>query len=204
MSTPLILLAGAHLLALVSPGPDSLLMLQTTLRHGRAGALRCAAGIALGNAAWIMLATLGLAELVQQRWLFDALQLIGAGLLLLIGWHSLRQPTLAEAAPVDSAAGRHLLVGLASACGNPKNGLFYLGLFAFGLAPDTPVPARWLLAVWMVAAVFGWNALLAVLLDRECWRRRLHGLVRPSGALLLVAGLALLVPLVPLVAKLAA
>jgi threonine/homoserine/homoserine lactone efflux protein len=195
MPTPLILLAGAHLLALLSPGPDSLLMLQTTLRHGRAGALRCAAGIALGNAAWILLAALGLAGLAQQRWLFDALQLVGAGLLLLIGWHSLRWTSRPNAPHTTPRPGRQLLLGLASACGNPKNGLFYLGLFAFGLAPDTPMPARWALAVWMVVAVFGWNALLAVLLDRERWRQRLQALVRPSGALLLAAGLALLIPL---------
>jgi len=196
MLTSLLLLAGAHLLSLISPGPDTLLMLQTTLRHGRRAALRCAAGIALGNAAWIALAALGLAALARERWLFDTLQLIGAGLLLLIGWHSLRQPALAEAAPADTAAGRHLLVGLLSACGNPKNGLFYLGLFAFGLAPATPPAARWLLTLWMVAAVLGWNALLAVLLDRERWRRSLHGLVRPSGVLLMLAGLALLIPLI--------
>jgi len=194
MLTSLLLLAGAHLLALVSPGPDSLLILQTTLRHGRAAALRCAVGIALGNAAWIALAALGVAGLARQPGLFDLLQLAGAALLLLIGWHNLQDPIQPDLPSVDERPGWRLLVGLASACGNPKNGLFYLGLFAFGLGPTIPLAARWALALWMVTAVLGWNGLLALLLGREAWRRRLHCLVRPSGALLLATGLALMAP----------
>ena len=47
LSSEFFLLAGAHLLALASPGPDFLLLLRGSLRHGRGYGLAAALGIAL-------------------------------------------------------------------------------------------------------------------------------------------------------------
>ncbi|MFX6330733.1 LysE family transporter, partial [Acinetobacter baumannii] len=56
LSSEFFLLAGAHLLALASPGPDFLLLLRGSLRHGRGYGLAAALGIALANGLYIALA----------------------------------------------------------------------------------------------------------------------------------------------------
>ena len=55
------LVAGAHFLALLSPGPDFFLVLRSALRQGRRQANAVCVGIALANGVYIALAVTGVA-----------------------------------------------------------------------------------------------------------------------------------------------
>ena len=65
MLPALLTIAGVHLIALASPGPDVFIVMQTAASRSRKEAFCCVLGISLGVAFWVTLALLGL------QWLFD-------------------------------------------------------------------------------------------------------------------------------------
>ncbi|MEY9848276.1 leucine efflux protein LeuE [Streptacidiphilus sp. MAP5-3] len=82
--------AGALLIVLL-PGPNSLYVLSVAARSGIATGYRAAAGVFLGDTTLITLTSLGAASLLRTNGLiFDAVKLIGAVYLLVIGWGMLR------------------------------------------------------------------------------------------------------------------
>ncbi|GEK71987.1 MULTISPECIES: LysE family translocator [Halomonas] len=196
-----LLVAGAHFLALLSPGPDFFLILRYAMARGRGPAALVSLGIGLANALFILLAMGGLMALDAEADAFIAVQWAGAAFLLFMGLQFIRQAgetrldaaTLGETAAPSSAAAGALLAGLASGLLNPKNALFYASLFAVLHARDTPAGLQGLYAAWMIAAVLGWDLLVGHLAGHPRLIRRFgHGLrhiERLAGALLILLGL---------------
>lgn len=85
---PLILLVsilGVHLLALMSPGPDFFVVMQTAVSRTRKEALLCSLGVAIGMAFWAGLSLLGMHLLFEKYiWLQKVLIVLGGS--YLIGW----------------------------------------------------------------------------------------------------------------------
>ena len=82
--------ALASTLLILAPGPDSLLVLRNTLRHGRRGGWVTATGTMSGLLAWAVAAAFGLSALLQVSHLgYDAVRLAGACYLLWLGASSL-------------------------------------------------------------------------------------------------------------------
>lgn len=79
------IIALAHFLALLSPGPDFFLVARNAISSGWRIASGACLGIALANGAFIVIAFTGLSVLQQGSLLFSALQLVGASYLLYIG-----------------------------------------------------------------------------------------------------------------------
>ncbi len=200
-----LLVAGAHFLALLSPGPDFFLILRYAMARGRGSAALVSLGIGLANALFILLAMGGLMALDAEADAFIAVQWAGAAFLLFMGLQFIRQAgetrldavTLGENAAPSSAAAGALLAGLASGLLNPKNALFYASLFAVLHARDTPAGLQGLYAAWMIAAVLGWDLLVGHLAGHPGLIRRFgHGLrhiERLAGALLILLGLGIVV-----------
>ncbi|MCK2184114.1 LysE family translocator [Halomonas getboli] len=200
-----LLVAGAHFLALLSPGPDFFLILRYAMARGRGPAALVSLGIGLANALFILLAMGGLMALDAEADAFIAVQWAGAAFLLFMGLQFLRQAgetrldaaTLGETTAPSSAAAGALLAGLASGLLNPKNALFYASLFAVLHARDTPAGLQGLYAAWMIAAVLGWDLLVGHLAGHPGLIRRFgHGLrhiERLAGALLILLGLGIVI-----------
>src|SRR6516165_6239578 len=116
MTTLLPAFALASTLLILAPGPDSLLVLRNTLRHGRRAGWVTASGTLSGLLAWAAAAAFGLSALLRVSHLgYDALRLAGAGYLIWLGVSSLGpfrhahpRPGAAArpAAPADHQAGR--------------------------------------------------------------------------------------------------
>ena len=165
------MVAGAHALALLSPGPDFFLVVRSALLHGprRAGAV--CLGIALGNGVFIGLALAGVAAMRDSPPLFAALQWAGCAYLAWLGWRLLNASgelaipaaDAADAAvrPAPAAWLAQLAGGFLSAVLNPKNGLFYASLFSVLAASRTPPAVQLAYGVWMFAVVLGWDLLVA-------------------------------------------
>ncbi|MGO4328908.1 LysE family translocator [Cupriavidus sp. 2TAF22] len=196
------LVAGAHFLALLSPGPDFFLVVRSSLVHGVARASAVCLGIALGNGLFIALAMAGLAATRASHGLFMLLQWGGCLYLAWLGWRLLRsggETSLAQAGgsppPGDYAA--QFATGFLSAALNPKNGLFYASLFSMLAGSRTPIVAQFGYGLWMFAVVFGWDLLVAwgVRLPpvRARFARSVRGVERVTG--LVLWGIALLVAL---------
>ncbi|MEM5371292.1 LysE family transporter [Paraburkholderia azotifigens] len=164
------MVAGAHLLALLSPGPDFFLIARSALLRGWRKTGAVCFGIACANGVFIALALGGVAVLHRHGIAFALVQAAGCAYLLYLGGLMLRHAKAASIAarvqagssgPSSSAWLTRFATGFASAILNPKNALFYASLFALLAARDAPFGAQIVYGVWMFAAVFGWDLLVA-------------------------------------------
>ena len=120
----------------VSPGPDTVLVVNRALQHGRRVALLTAMGSASGLVAWGLLSALGVAAILStSATAFALLKLGGAGYLVFLGLQALRGAHRsardpAVASPDDHApdSPRAFRQGLLTNLLNPKAGVFFVAV----------------------------------------------------------------------------
>jgi threonine/homoserine/homoserine lactone efflux protein len=198
MNTFLSFLAVAAV-AVVVPGPDTFVVLRTSLAEGARAGTWAAAGSAAGNLVWGAASVLGVAALLHtSASAFSTLKLAGAGYLLVLGVQALRAAAHGDAlAPVAATERSHSSTaaafrrGLASDLLNVKVGLFWTALVPqFLTTGGALLPVAMITA--MVALVFAWltgyahlaTRLSATLKSRRA-ARAVNGVV---GAVLLALG----------------
>ena len=108
------IIALAHFLALLSPGPDFFLVARNAINSGWRIASGACLGIALANGAFIVTAFTGLSVLQQGGPLFTTLQLAGASYLLYIGVLFLRHAGQTSLGAVAGSAGPGATLGFAA------------------------------------------------------------------------------------------
>jgi threonine/homoserine/homoserine lactone efflux protein len=132
MSEGMLAFAALSVVVAVTPGPDSMLVVQRTLRRGRREGVRVAAGAGAGSLAWGIGSALGLtAILATSAQLYRGVQLAGAGYLVFLGIQSWRATPLPEPAKPSAPyprPGAGFQAGLLSDVLNPKVGLFFLAV----------------------------------------------------------------------------
>lgn len=198
-----LMIAAAHFLALLSPGPDFFLVARLSMAAGWKSATGACLGIALANAVFIVAAFAGVSALHADSAVFIALQLAGCGYLLYMGGMFIRHagssalgPVAAEgAAPATRGRGqwwRGLGMGLLSGLLNPKNALFYVSLASL-VSADTSAGWKLFYGLWMFAAVLLWDLLVALAIGNRRVLRRfsqvLPWLERVCGAILILLAL---------------
>ena len=197
-----LIIALAHFLALLSPGPDFFLVARSSINSGWRLASGACLGIALANGAFIAMAFTGLAVLQEGSLLFITLQLAGAGYLLYIGMLFLRhagrnQLSMVGGNPQVQGWWRGLGMGLLSGILNPKNALFYASLASMVASASAGWKTAY--ALWMFSIVLLWDLLVAVAIGNQRVLRRfarsLPWLERASGLMLVALALALVIHL---------
>jgi threonine/homoserine/homoserine lactone efflux protein len=116
---------------IVTPGPDTALIVRNTLFGGRRNGVRTAAGIVSGITVWTLAAAAGVAAVVAAPHpLFVALRIVGAAYLVWLGIASLRAALRREQPPHRAAGGAAggYRQGLLSNLGNPKIAVFFTSL----------------------------------------------------------------------------
>jgi threonine/homoserine/homoserine lactone efflux protein len=122
---------GALIAVYLVPGPDMVLVLQTSSTQGRRHALATAVGLGLARAAHVTLAAVGLATLLKTvPWAFEVVRMVGVAYLVWLGIKLVRAPSLvpeisaatpaASAKVYRTAAWRGLMTNIT----NPKALLF--------------------------------------------------------------------------------
>lgn len=196
-----LLIASAHFLALLSPGPDFFLILQTALRLPLRYAFAVCGGIAAANAAYLLLAVLGLETLRQWTPLMLGLRYLGAAYLIYIGVLLLRAPlrSLDEGGRISFLHAHSLrqqfFLGLMSGLLNPKNAIFYLSLFTAMVSPQTSLGRRGVYGLWMALLVLFWDMGVAIALGNAPIKNRLGRWIfrieKFSGTMLTLFGILL-------------
>lgn len=124
----------ASLVLAILPGPGVIYILTRTLRQGRAAGLASVCGIALGNLANAVVASLGLAIVIAaSATAFTAVKIMGAAYLVFLGFQALRSKAAAEPTDAESAdehalamlAPRLFRDGFLVALLNPKTAVFF-------------------------------------------------------------------------------
>jgi RhtB (resistance to homoserine/threonine) family protein len=164
--------AIAHLLALVSPGPDFAIVLRQSLHHGRRTALWTSGGIATAILLHVTYCLLGIALLVRgSGFWFNLFKYAGAAYLAWLGWQSLRAPPRVAAvedhADANVPGDRHAFAtGFMTNALNPKVSLFFLALFAVVISARTPRLVQAGYGAWAAVLTFVWFAFVSVLFTR--------------------------------------
>ncbi|TDP01272.1 LysE family translocator [Marinomonas balearica] len=84
------------LLAVISPGPDFVLITKQAISNGRRAGIICSLGIGAGISVHLLYTLVGLGMLLsEQEWLLNTMKILGAGYLLWLGgsalWPDLRK-----------------------------------------------------------------------------------------------------------------
>lgn len=171
---------GVATLIIVSPGPDTALVVRNTLLSGRRAGAATVLGVICGIAAWAIAAAVGLAAILNTSAVtFTALKLAGAAYLVALGVLTLRGPgsqsTADRGGGTSLTARRAWTLGWLSASLNPKLGVFFLTLLPQFVQPGIDEPVRLL----GLAVVFGALGLVWLLLVVEIVVRTHAAVARP-------------------------
>jgi threonine efflux protein len=199
MFTSLITVAVLHWLALLSPGPNVLLVTHMAAHGQRKAALYAAAGITIAGCMWAGIAISGVSAIFSAhntaRLLF---QTIGGLYLAYIGWRIASKSSAKdlERSVALSAAGAFRL-GLTTNALNPKAALFFASIFTAALPAnaDAGFVAACVIVVFVNA--LAWHVLLALAFSHPAVQRAyaLHQslLCKVAGTLVALFGIRLIV-----------
>lgn len=151
-----------HLAAVVSPGPNFLVVTQTAIRDSRAAGFLTASGVALASVLWAVAALIGVSVLFETAaWLYGGLKVVGGAYLVYLGVQSWRHAKVPVNLPTDvpiqtPSSLRAFRTGFVTNLTNPKAIVFFGSIFAALLAPSLPL--------WLRGAAVG-----VVFLNALCW-----------------------------------
>ena len=134
------LMVGARITASASPGPATLGIAGTSMRHGRRAGLSLSAGIMAGSYIWSATAAFGVgAILLAHVWMLETVRYCGGAYLLWLAFKSLRSAMVPVAGKIaDMPAPRsHFMAGLARHSPNPKPVLFFGTLLSIDVPAGT-------------------------------------------------------------------
>ncbi|MEN3365232.1 MAG: hypothetical protein V7606_2506 [Burkholderiales bacterium] len=151
------------LAAVVSPGPNFLIVSRLALSRSRRSAIGATIGITIGSLIYAALTMFGLSVLILRfAWLGDTIRILGGAYLVWLGIQAWRaRPenlnlTVVKAVEDVTSLLRGLRVGFLTEITNPKGIAFFLGLFAAAVPEATPLWAKLvvLLAGGMIEAAW--------------------------------------------------
>lgn len=177
----LFVVAGIHLLAVMSPGPDFIMISRNALVYSRRTGIFSALGLALGIMVHITYCLLGVGLLISQSIiLFTVIKFVGAGYLIYIGYKSLRAKKPIDTDGTNAHTSKDMepmkavRMGFLTNVLNPKATLFFLALFTQIITPHTPIGFQMLYGIEMIVATFLWFSFVAIVLSHGIIKRKFH------------------------------
>ena len=159
-------------LALVSPGPDFMIVSSMSLTRGRADGIKAAAGIASVIVLYTLVSLTGLSALfAHYLWITMGIKLCGGLYLMYLGYalwrSSLTKQIVAETIDVNVKKKSAYLAGVLTSLTNPKAIAFFASIFAIALTPDTGLATKAAIGVAVPALTFVWFSFVAFGLSKE-------------------------------------
>lgn len=194
-----------HFLAIISPGPDFIMISRNSLKYSRRVGVYSAVGLGLGIAVHVTYSLIGVGLIISKSILiFSILKYFGAAYLIYIGYQCLKakpyQVQVVEQAEHEELGKVSAIrMGFLTNVLNPKATLFFLALFTQVIDPQTPKAMQVLYGVEMSIVTFLWFAFVAIVLSHKLIRARFiavqHYVERTFGVILI--GLGIKVALAP-------
>lgn len=200
MFSQLLTIAGIHLLALLSPGPDFVMISRNSLVYSRKTGVWSSVGLGLGILVHVTYSLVGIGVIISRSIvLFSMVKYVGAAYLLYIGYKSLR----AQAANSNSLSHdrsvrdlkplQAVRMGFLTNALNPKATLFFLALFTQVINPHTSIAVQALYGIEMSLMTMVYFSCVALLLSHARVQNRFarvqHILERVFGAVLIALGI---------------
>lgn len=204
MSEPLhimALLATAHIMTVMSPGPNQALVLATAARSRTEG-LIVSAGFWPAGCLWASMGLMGMGELMRAAPMIElGLRIACGAYLIYLGLRMIRASFTGRSgggreAPRQSLA-RLFLMGFLTNLGNAKAIAYFASVFAATGAYELPLEWQFVAILVMPGIGFSWNAALVLFVStkpvRRAYELAAHWIDRISGSVLMIFGLKLLV-----------
>ncbi|QXD22765.1 LysE family translocator [Opitutia bacterium ISCC 51] len=203
MTQTLVILLVTQIFAMMSPGPDMLLIIRNTLgTAGKQTAFFTILGIAAGLTVHISVSIAGLAIVLSQSdLLYSIVRYLGAAYLAYIGLKSLLNRSQfkiqsGENTDLEKSNSEAFREGFFTNLLNPKVTLYILSLFTQLIAPASPIWQKLIygsvlvieaMAVWLIfSAIIGIPIIRRLTQEWALWIDRLFGLMLIAIALSVV------------------
>lgn len=170
-------LAGVHLLAVMSPGPDFAVVVKHSVRYGKEISYATSIGIGTGILLHVGYSLLGISLIIKTTpWLYDVFSYIAAAYLLWLAWGAIRaKPRESEdssgtSSPNQSEATSSLSwakgfwIGFLTNGLNPKATLFFMSVFTVVISVQTPLMVQVVYGLYLAFATGLWFCILSYLL----------------------------------------
>ena len=159
--------AIAHLLAVMSPGPDTAIIFQQSFAKGRNSGILTALGIGFGIFLHCLLAISGISILLysteEARFI---IKILGASYLIYVGFQSLLLQDSSEPKIRTTIFTHPFLIGLITNILNIKAFLFTVSLFSFiNLQPDSLM--SWIYLFYFPVITAAWFSFVSYALTHE-------------------------------------
>ncbi len=169
-SQTLLALATIHIFAIISPGPEFLLISRQTLAQGKRVGFLCLFGTLIGQCIHIGYSAFGVAELVSgSLTVLWAIKIIGGAYLIYLGISALKsrpQNKEEETTALAPITGRRSVWdGFLCDLLNPKATLYYVSIFTFMLSPELSASQISTCIALMFFIHMGWFVLVILLLS---------------------------------------
>jgi len=199
-------IAGIHLLAVASPGPDFAVVLKHSVSFGRRAAILTSIGVGLAILLHVAYSLLGIGLLIQNTpGMFQILSYAAAAYLLYIGWGALNSKPSNPADPNVTPQGKQTIsdkkafwLGFLTNGLNPKATLFFLSVFAVAVSAQTPNSIKLFYGLYLAIATGLWFCALSYFLSSARVRQFLsskgYWFDRVMGAVLILLAVKLALP----------
>ena len=187
-----------HALAVMSPGPDFVIVTRNSLAYSRRTGVFTSLGVAIGLMVHVVYCLLGIGLLISQSIIvFNIIKYIGAAYLIYIGWKALTAKKEVDCGTTiqkrnDISLLKAFKHGFLCNVLNPKATLFIFALFTQLIDPTTPLALQAFYGAYMGVATFVWFAFLASVLSLAAIKNMLrsfqHTMERIMGAVLMALG----------------
>lgn len=139
-------------LVVTIPGPNFIVVTQTSMAHSRKMGIGIALGVSIGASLWASASMIGLSALFAYAgWLYDALKLIGGCYLIYMGlktiYHVMHRTTLVAEVEKTVNGGSAIRKGVLTSLSNPKTAAFFGGLFLASFPTQAPL--------WLIVTTVG-------------------------------------------------
>jgi RhtB (resistance to homoserine/threonine) family protein len=162
---------AAHLLAVVSPGPDFFMVVRNSITYSRSTGIYTAIGLGIGIAVHVTYSLAGIALIISQSIiLFSTIKYIGALYLIYIGIQSIRSKentmNIQITKNVDTLNPINAIkMGFLTNVLNPKATMFFLSLFTIVISPETPTVVLIIICSALVVNTIAWFSIVAVIMS---------------------------------------
>jgi len=199
-------IAGIHLLAVASPGPDFAVVLKHSISYGRRAAILTSIGVGLAILLHVAYSLLGIGLLIQNTpGMFQILSYAAAAYLLYIGWGALNSKPSEPSDPNAVPSGKQTIsdkkafwLGFLTNGLNPKATLFFLSVFAVAVSAQTPNSIKLFYGLYLAFATGLWFCGLSYFLSSARVRQFLsskgYWFDRVMGAVLILLAGKLAIP----------
>ncbi len=201
--TLILTVAFIHFLAVISPGPDFIMITRNTIVYSRKTGIYSAIGLALGILLHVTYSLIGLGLLIANSIiLFNIFKFAAAIYLGYLGFKALTSRSKDVIASPHEAHHKHDLsklaairMGFLTNATNPKPILLFVSVFTLVISPQTPFIIKTIMGLEMSLATFAWFALVSLIFSHHLLKNQLnkiqHIAEKVMGGILILLGIRL-------------